>query len=184
MEQVLHGCARTTEAARRAIPHRDQSKNRRHTRLPLDECLYSLPSSSPHSTRSSPHRCLQRHGISRWQAVEGEKPRKKFKIYPIGHLHIDIADVQPTRAGATCLWRSTEPPSLPTPTRIHEPPARLLGISRLALWKRRLITVKRHVHQTHEQLNAHLQTCLMAYDLARRLKTLKGLTSYEFVCKT
>jgi hypothetical protein len=73
---------------------------------------------------------------------------------------------------------------LPTPTRIHEPPARLLGISRLALWKRRLITVKRHVHQTHEQLNAHLQTCLMAYDLARRLKTLKGLTSYEFVCKT
>jgi hypothetical protein len=26
----------------------------------------------------------------------------------------------------------------------------LLGISRLALWKRRLITVKRHVHQTHE----------------------------------
>lgn len=30
----------------------------------------------------------------------------------------------------------------------------------------------------------HLQTFLMAYHFARRLKTLKGLTPYEFVCKT
>ena len=44
-------------------------------------------------------------------------------------------------------------------------------------------TVKRYHYQSHEQLKAHLQTFLMAYNFARRLKTLKGLTPYEFICK-
>ena len=49
----------------------------------------------PHLTRSSLHRCLQRHGISRLPEVEGDKaPKKKFKAYPIGFFHIDIAEVQ------------------------------------------------------------------------------------------
>ena len=42
---------------------------RRHTLLPLDDCLYALQPPIPHLTRSSLHRCLQRHGISgcrRW----------------------------------------------------------------------------------------------------------------------
>jgi hypothetical protein len=38
---------------------------RRHTVLPLDDCLYALQPTSPHLTRSALHRCLQRHGISR-----------------------------------------------------------------------------------------------------------------------
>ncbi|OYV41453.1 MAG: IS481 family transposase, partial [Rhodospirillales bacterium 20-64-7] len=38
---------------------------RRHTLLPLDDCLYALRPTIPHLTRSSLHRCLQRHGISR-----------------------------------------------------------------------------------------------------------------------
>src|SRR5687768_443052 len=38
---------------------------RRHTLLPLDDCLYALQPTIPHLTRSSLHRCLQRHGISR-----------------------------------------------------------------------------------------------------------------------
>jgi hypothetical protein len=33
------------------------------------------------------------------------------------------------------------------------------------------------------QLKVHLQTFLMAYNFARRLKALKGLTPYEFICK-
>ena len=37
----------------------------RHTLLPIDDCLYALQPSLPHLTRSSLHRCLQRHGISR-----------------------------------------------------------------------------------------------------------------------
>lgn len=49
----------------------------------------------PHLTRSSPHRCLQQHGINRLAEVDGDKPAKrKFKTYPIGFLHIDIAELQ------------------------------------------------------------------------------------------
>jgi hypothetical protein len=68
---------------------------RRHTLLPLDDCLYALQPSIPHLTRSSLHRCLQRHAIGRLPDVEGDKPaKKKFKSYPIGFFHIDIAEVQ------------------------------------------------------------------------------------------
>ncbi len=70
---------------------------RKHTLLPLDDCLYALQPAMPHLTRSSLHRCLQRHGISRLPEVEGDKkPGKKFKAYPIGYFHIDIAEVQTT----------------------------------------------------------------------------------------
>ena len=66
---------------------------RRHTLLPLDDCLYALQATIPHLTRSSLHRCLLRHGISRLPDVEGDKPDKqKFKSYPIGYFHIDIAE--------------------------------------------------------------------------------------------
>jgi hypothetical protein len=46
---------------------------RRHTLLPLDDCLYALQPSIPHLTRSALHRCLQRHGISRLPDIEGDK---------------------------------------------------------------------------------------------------------------
>src|SRR5712672_212835 len=68
---------------------------RRHTLLPLDDCLYALQATIPHLTRSSLHRCLERHGISRLPEVEGSKPgRKKFEHYPIGYFHIDLAEVR------------------------------------------------------------------------------------------
>jgi hypothetical protein len=46
---------------------------RRHTLLPLDDCLYALQATIPHLTRSSLHRCLQRHGISRLPEITGDK---------------------------------------------------------------------------------------------------------------
>jgi Integrase core domain len=68
---------------------------RRYTLLPLDDCLYALQPTIPHLTRSSLHRCLQRYGISRLPDVEGERPaKKKFKSYPIGYFHIDIAELR------------------------------------------------------------------------------------------
>ena len=58
---------------------------RRHTLLPLDDCLYALQATIPHLTRSSLHRCLQRHGISQLPRLEGDAPNKrKFKSYPLG----------------------------------------------------------------------------------------------------
>jgi hypothetical protein len=142
MGQILHGCAKTTEAIRRSIQNSQKSiaklaeelslnpktirkwkkrsfqhdapmgpkeihstvlskeeealivAFRKHTLLPLDDCLYALQSTIPHLTRSALHRCLQRHGISRLPEVEDDKPtRKKFKSYPIGYIHIDIAEI-------------------------------------------------------------------------------------------
>ena len=56
---------------------------RKHTLLPLDDCLYALQATIPQLTRSSLHRCLERHGISRLPEVEGDQPRrKKFNTYP------------------------------------------------------------------------------------------------------
>lgn len=77
---------------------------RRHTLLPLDDCLYALQATIPHLSRSSLHRCLQRHGIGRLPDIEGDKePKKKFKSYPIGFFHIDIAEVQ-TSEGKLYLY--------------------------------------------------------------------------------
>ena len=77
---------------------------RRHTLLPLDDCLYSLQATIPHLTRSSLHRCLQRYGISRLPEVEGDKaPKRRFKSYPIGYFHLDIAEVQ-TAEGKLYLY--------------------------------------------------------------------------------
>ena len=45
-------------------------------------------------------------------------------------------------------------------------------------------TVKRHHDDTHRQLETHLAESIAAYNYARRLKTLRGLTSYEVICKT
>ena len=68
---------------------------RQHTLLPLDDCLYALQTSIPHLTRSALHCCFQRHEISRLPDIEGDKPRRqRFKRYPIGFFHIDIAEVQ------------------------------------------------------------------------------------------
>jgi hypothetical protein len=89
---------------------------RRHTLLPLDGSLYALQPMIPHLTRSSLHRCLQRHEISRLPAVEGLKPRAAFKAYPIGFFHNDIAEVRTEKASFICSWRSTGPASSPSPS--------------------------------------------------------------------
>src|SRR5215469_14139932 len=45
---------------------------RKHTLLPLDDCPFALQPTIPHLTRSSLHRCLQRHGILRLPRVDGD----------------------------------------------------------------------------------------------------------------
>ena len=44
-------------------------------------------------------------------------------------------------------------------------------------------TVKRFHYENHDQLRAHLADFVAAYTFGRWLKTLKGLTPYEFICK-
>jgi len=45
-------------------------------------------------------------------------------------------------------------------------------------------TVNRYYYQTHQQLRDHLDAFISAYNSAKRLKTLRGLTPYEFIVKT
>jgi putative transposase len=44
-------------------------------------------------------------------------------------------------------------------------------------------TVKRYHYDDHGQLRTHLADFLAAYNFARRLKTLSGLTPYEYICR-
>src|SRR5215213_9043782 len=90
---------------------------RRHTLLPLDDCLYALQPTIPHLTRSALHRCLQRHGISRLPEVDGDRPgKKRFASYPIGYFHIDIAERSARKRGScACSWPSIARASSPSP---------------------------------------------------------------------
>jgi len=307
MGQILHKCARTTEALRRSIQDSQESiaalaeryglnpktvykwKRRKFTHdsamgpkdvhstvltmeeeaiavafrqmtlLPLDDCLYTLQSSIPKLTRSALHRCFQRHGVSRLPEIEGDRPaKKKFKAYPIGYFHIDVAEVH-TKEGRLYLFVAIDRTSKfayaelhdkatrriaadflhhiveAVPYKIHtvltdngiqfadptnfrksvmerppiENPAGFLihafdyacekhGIEHRCTKPRhpwtngqvermnRTIkdaTVKKYYYQSHDELKTHLHTFLMAYNFAKRLKTLKGLTPYEYVCK-
>ena len=44
-------------------------------------------------------------------------------------------------------------------------------------------TAKRFYYESREQLRQHLADFVAAYNFARRLKTLRGLTPYEASCK-
>ena len=217
---------------------------RKHTLLPLDDCLYALQSSIPHLTRSSLHRCLQRHGISRLPDIEGDKPaKKKFKQYPIGYFHIDIAEVR-TEEGKLYMFVAIDRTSkfayvellekygkleaaqflrnliAAVPYRIHtiltdngiqftnrkkdkyafphifdrvcaehSIEHRLTKVNhpwtngQVERMNRTLkeATVKRYHYASHQQLKEHLFNFVNAYNFAKRLKTLKGLTPYEYI---
>ena len=44
-------------------------------------------------------------------------------------------------------------------------------------------TVRRFYYETHESLRTHLATFLDAYNFAKRLKSLAGLTPFERICQ-
>jgi transposase InsO family protein len=224
---------------------------RRHTLLPLDDCLYALQATIPHLTRSSLHRCLQRHGISRLPQVEGDTPdKRKFKPYPIGYFHIDIAEVR-TEEGKLHLFVAIDRTSKFAFVELHEKADRPTAVRFLEAliaavpyklhtvltdngiqfadlprnrdgWTARYrvhrfdqicrasgiehrmtkphhpwtngqvermnrtlkeATVQRYYYETHDQLRSHLVDFVAAYNFGRRLKTLSGLTPYEYICR-
>ncbi len=68
---------------------------RRRTLLPLDDVLGCLRDTIPKLTRSSLHRCLERHGISRLPDDPNKASRRgKFAETAIGYVHIDISDLR------------------------------------------------------------------------------------------
>ena len=233
---------------------------RKHTLLPLDDCLYALQATLPHLTRSSLHRLFQRHDISRLPDAEGEtERRKKFRAYPIGYFHIDIAEVR-TEQGKLHMFVAIDRVSKFAFVELHERATRKIAsefLKRLieavpykihtvltdngvqfttpgnvasaaseireALDRRERIwchgfelvcaragidhrltrpnhpwtngqvermnrtlkeaTVRRYYYQSHDQLQAHLAAFVAAYNFAKRLKALNGLTPYEHIVK-
>src|SRR6188472_2850520 len=93
---------------------------RKHTLLPLDDCLYALQAMIPHLTWSSLYRCLKRHAISRLPESAGDKAAKKpFKRYPIGYFHLDIAEVR-TEEGKLYLFVAIDRTSKFVFAQLHE----------------------------------------------------------------
>jgi transposase InsO family protein len=210
----------------------------------LDDCLYALQESIPNLTRSSLHRLFQRHGISKLPEPDGEKrEKKKFKSYPIGYFHIDIAEVR-SAEGKMYLFVAIDRVSKFAYVELVE----TQGKKEAAEFLRNLIaavpykihtiltdngqqftnlkhqkyafphifgricnehnidhrltkpahpwtngqgermnktikeaTVNRYYYDTHQQLRQHLQTFINAYNFAKKLKSINGLTPYEFI---
>jgi transposase InsO family protein len=225
MGQVLHGSATTTEAVRRSIQH-------------IQESLRAL---------------AKRYGINPKTVA-----KKKFKVYPIGFFHIDIAEVQ-TAEGRLYLFVAIDRTSKFAFVELHSKAARrvaadfLRNLADAVPYKINTIltdngthvtdpgggwsvsdikamraegvlfrchsfdaacadldiehrlkkpahpwtngqaermnrtikeaTVKRYHDEDHAQFRQHLDHFIAAGNFGRRLKTLKGLTPYEFICK-
>lgn len=54
---------------------------------------------------------------------------------------------------------------------------------KLIQWISFPLNVKRFHYDDHDQVRTHLQSFIAAHNFGRRLKTLKGLTPYEFICR-
>jgi transposase InsO family protein len=68
---------------------------RRRTLLPLDDLLGNLRERIPALTRSSLHRCLERHGISRLPGSEDKASKRgRFSETQIGYVHIDSCELR------------------------------------------------------------------------------------------
>ena len=68
---------------------------RRRTLLPLDDVFGCLRGTIPRLTRSSLHRCPERHGISRLpESPDQASKRGKFANTAIGYVHIDISELR------------------------------------------------------------------------------------------
>lgn len=85
---------------------------RRHTLLPLDDCLYALQATIPHLTRSFLHHYLQRHGVGRPPNIEGEKvTKKKSRVHPSAFSISPMLKFRPLKVGSICSWPLIESPS-------------------------------------------------------------------------
>ena len=102
---------------------------RRHTLLPLDDCLYALQPTIPHLTRSSLHRCLQQ---PRDLPVAGGRRRslRQAENSRLTRSAIFISTSpksEPRRANSICSLQSTEPRSSPSSNCMRKWLARTAG---------------------------------------------------------
>ena len=84
---------------------------RRHTLLPLDDCLDARQATIPHLSRSALHRCFQRHGIRRLPLSEnGQSPqRSNSRTTPSATCTSILPKYRPKKASRTSSWPLTAP---------------------------------------------------------------------------
>jgi transposase-like protein len=79
---------------------------RQQTPLPLDDVLFALQPQIPHLTRSSLHRLLERHGISRLPKDDSQKTEKKrFKRPTLSATSTSISARSAARRESSFLCR-------------------------------------------------------------------------------
>jgi transposase-like protein len=196
-------------------------------------------------SRSALHRCFQRHGISRLAETREKPAKKRFKQYPIGYFHIDIAEVQ-TDEGKLYLFVAIDRTSKFVFVELHQRATRPIAVQFLRNlivavpykihtiltdngiqfanrtadnyafkllfdhiceqydiehrltkpkhpWTNGQVermnrplkeaTVHRYFYETHQHLLEHLNIFVQAYNFAKRLKPLNGLTPYKYICQ-
>ena len=101
MGQILHGSATTTEVVRRAI----QNSQERIAKLAK---RYNLPAAGRPEPKT----------VAKWKGRDfvhdaktcllqaGKPVKKRFKKYPIGYVHIDIAAVQTEQGNLPAAGRT------------------------------------------------------------------------------
>jgi len=90
-----HGTERATQHRAHDGPGGYDRRVPTATLLPLDDVLGCLRDSIPNLTRSSLHRCLTRHDISRLpESPDKASKRGKFAAVAIGYVHIDISELR------------------------------------------------------------------------------------------
>ena len=138
---------------------------RRHTLLPLDDCLYALQATIPHLTRSSLHRCLQRHGISRLPRSKATRPpRRSSSPTLIGFFHVDIAEVR-TKEGKLHLFVGIDRTSKLAFVQLHEQADRRTAF---AFLEALIAATPYRLHTIFTDNGIHPQTCLATATAGRR----------------
>ncbi len=186
MAQVLHGSATTTEAVRRAIQHSQESLRALAKRYGINQktvakwkrrTLVTDVPTGPKDVRSTV------------LSIDEEAIIVAFRRHTLLPLNASSAapDIKAAIDAGEPFWAHAFEHAcarLDIDHRLTKPkhPWTNGQVERM----NRTIkdaTVKRFYYDIHDQLRTHLGHFVTAYNFARRLKTLKGLTFYEFICK-
>jgi len=172
---------------------------RRHTLLPLDDCLYALQPSMPHLTRSALFAVTQlvdkADRRTAWEFLEHLLKAVPYRIHTIltdnpvlSEVDGGIQFAEQPRNRYTAWSRQMRFDMICEANDIEHrltKPNHPWTNGQVERMNRTIkeATVKRFHYESHDQLRVHLADFMAAYNFVRRLKTLAGLTPYEYIAK-
>jgi transposase InsO family protein len=152
---------------------------RRRTLLPLDDCLYALQATiaADFLRRLLEHVPYRIHTVLTDNGFQFTEPRGGWRV---GEIQEMLASRQRFRAHAfdyACAQHGIGHRL----TKFNHPwtNGQVERMNRTI----KEATVRRFFYATHASLRAHVATFLDAYNFAKRLKSLRGLTPFERICQ-